>query len=111
MACDEPLTGRIRAIWSERTDIAEKKMFGGVAFLSEGRMVVGVLGTSLVARVGKPQYEALLGQPHVRAFDFSGRPIRGYVYVDAAGIRTERRLRLWLDRCDAFVATLPAKPA
>ena len=109
MAYDETLAERIRAIWVGRSDFTERKMFGGIAFLSAGRMVVGVLNTSLVARVGKPNYDESLSRPHVREMDFNGRPMQGYVYVDAAGVRTVRQLRFWLDRCEAFVATLPPK--
>lgn len=111
MAYDERLAERIRSILSGRGAITEKRMFGGIAFLCAGRMLAGVLGTSLVARVGKSHYDESLRRPHVRKMDFTGRPMQGYVYVDAEGIRTARQLRFWLDRCDAFVATLPEKPS
>jgi TfoX/Sxy family transcriptional regulator of competence genes len=91
--------------------VGEKRMFGGLAFLERGLMVVGVSGGSLMARVGPAAHPDALAQPHARPMDFTGRPMTGYVYVDPAGLASDADLRRWVDRCRRFVATLPAKPA
>ena len=109
MAYDESLVLRIRATLANDPAIGEKKMFGGVAFLYRGLMFVGVSGTSLMARVGKDNYADSLRRKHVREMDFTGKPMQGYVFVDALGIKTERHLQFWLQRCKQFVATLPPK--
>src|SRR5262245_6311751 len=111
MAFDETLALRVRHAFDGVPGIAEKRMFGGLAFLERGLMVVGVSGDALMARVGKAAYAESLGRPHVREMDFTGRPMAGYVFVDAAGVATDEQIRFWVDRCRAFVATLPAKAA
>lgn len=108
MAYDEGLAERIREILEGRARITEKKMFGGVAFLLGGKMFCGLAKNQLMIRVGPDGYDSALAQPHVRPMDFTGRPLRGYVYVAAAGYKTERALRAWIDRATAFVATLAA---
>jgi hypothetical protein len=84
-------------------------MFGGIAFLADGHMFVGVIGDLLMARVGPENYAAALARKHVREMDFTGKPMKGYVYVDAAGIADDDELEEWVMRCRAFVKTLPAK--
>ncbi len=111
MAYDEGLAQRIREALDGDAAYAEKKMFGGLAFLQRGLMVVGVSGGALMARVGKDQHADSLRRPHVRPMDFTGRPMQGYAYVDAAGLANDDQLGFWLDRCMRFVATLPAKAA
>lgn len=110
MAYDERLAQRIRSALEGKRHITEKKMFGGIAFLRRGLMFVGVSDSSLMARVGKDNHAESLRRRHVRPMDFTGRPMRGYVFVDAAGLRSSAQLRFWLERCERFVATLPAKP-
>lgn len=111
MACDEKLAERIRVALKGRRGITEKKMFGGVAFLSRGNMLCGVVGSDLVVRVGPDAYEEALARPHAREMDFTGRPMKGMVYVAPAGVRTARQLDAWLERGLAFARSLPAKPA
>lgn len=109
MAYDEALADRIRSALAGEPGITEKKMFGGIAFLRHGLMFVGVSGTSLMARVGRESYPASLKREHVREMDFTGRPMQGYVFVDAQGIKTNEQLGFWLQLCKDFVATLPPK--
>jgi TfoX/Sxy family transcriptional regulator of competence genes len=109
MAYDNDLAQRVRAALADNPEITEKRMFGGIAFLLRGLMLVGVSATSLMARVGEESYADSLGRPHAREMDFTGKPMRGYVYVEAAGLATEADLRFWIDRCEEFVATLPPK--
>lgn len=111
MAYDDQLVQRIRQSLAGHEGISEKKMFGGVAFLCHGLMFAGVSGSALMARVGKPLYADSLAREHVRPMDFTGKPMAGYVYIDAPGINTTRRLGFWLRRCEDFVATLPPKVA
>jgi hypothetical protein len=106
MAYDEKLAGRIRTILKGKRDIAEKKMFGGVAFLLRGKMCCGVLNADLVARVGAESYETSLKRRHARPMDFTGRPIKGFVYVGPGGTRTRPDLQRWLDECLAFASSL-----
>lgn len=111
MAYDERLAERIRTALKGHRFITEKKMFGGVAFLRKGLMFVGVSDTTLMVRVGKANHEDSLARAHVRPMDFTGRPMQGYVFVDAPGFRTAAQLRFWVERAETFVATLPPKPA
>lgn len=111
MAYDEALAARIRAVCSGDTAVTEKKMFGGVAFLRGGLMFVGVRNDTLMARVGPARHAEALAREHAREMDFTGRPMKGYVYVDAAGIRDDEALAGWVHDCKAFVATLPPKAA
>ena len=98
MAYDEPTAQRVRAALAGRGAITEKRMFGGLAFLIGGRMACGVLGDTLMVRVGPDAYEAALALPHTRPMDFTGRPLRGFVYVEAPGIRTDAALAAWVTR-------------
>src|SRR5262245_47518387 len=109
MAYDERLAERIRAALQGKRFISEKKMFGGIAFLRKGLMFVGVSDSSLMARVGKENHADSMSRKHVREMDFMGKPMQGYVFVDAEGIKTDAQLRFWLERCERFVATLPPK--
>jgi TfoX/Sxy family transcriptional regulator of competence genes len=111
MGYDEKLAERIRRALGPRDDVEERKMFGGLAFLRGGRMFCGIANDELMVRVGPEQYEKALQKPHVRPMDFTGRPMKGYVYVAAAGRRTEAALRAWVDLSARFVGTLPAGPA
>ena len=111
MAFDPGLAQRIRERLASRVGVTERRMFGGLAFLLDGHMAVGILGATLMARVGPAGHAAALKRPHARAMDFTGRPMKGYVYVDPAGIAEDADLAQWLDRCTAFVDTLPGKLA
>jgi TfoX/Sxy family transcriptional regulator of competence genes len=83
-------------------------MFGGVAFLLDGKMFLGVNSGDLMVRVGPDAYEQALARPHARPMDFTGRPLTGYVYVAAAGYKGASLAR-WANQAADFVATLPAK--
>jgi hypothetical protein len=109
MAYDEAVAARIRKALAHRTDVVEKKMFGGLAFMVAGHMCVGVTGSEMMARVGPEQHEAALARPHARPMDFTGRPMKGFLYVAAPGFAKEPDLRSWISTCESFVATLPPK--
>ena len=109
MAYDEGLAERLRELFPENAGIAEKKMFGGLCLLSRGHMFVGIVGEALMARVGPDAYEKALRRPHARPMDFTGRPMKGYVFVDPPGYEDDRDLKRWVDESLKFVATLPDK--
>jgi TfoX/Sxy family transcriptional regulator of competence genes len=109
MAYDEGLAERIRLITTDFPTISEKKMFGGIAFMIHDYMFVGVQNDELMACVGKDNHNDALHQPHVREMDFTGRPMKGYVYIDAAGIESDADLKYWVDLCAGFVKSLPPK--
>ena len=98
MAYDEGLAGRVREILQSRPDFSEKKMFGGLCYLVAGNMCCGILEDRLMARVGPEQYEECLGQPHASEMVFTGRPMRGMVYVEAGGVSSDSDLRGWVER-------------
>ncbi|PLX87180.1 MAG: RNA methyltransferase [Desulfuromonas sp.] len=109
MAFSEHLAGRTREILAARPGLEEKKMFGGVAFLLNGTMTCGILQDDLVVRVGPAQYQSSLAIPHTREFDITGRPMKGWVVVAAAGVATEPQLNWWLKQGVAFALSLPEK--
>ena|SRR5687767_8494044 len=111
MAYDEGLAERLREALGSHRGIVEKKMFGGLAFMSRGHMFLGILGDVLMARVGPDQYEEALSLAHVRVMDFTGKPMKGYVFVDPPGLEEDRELDRWIERCHGFVRSLPPKPA
>ena len=111
MSYDEKLADRIRRALGPRDDVEERKMFGGLAFLRGGRMFCGISKDDLMVRVGPEGYEAALEKPHVRPMDFTGRPLKGYVYVAPDGRRTDAALRAWVNLSASFVGTLPPAPA
>ncbi len=104
---DEGLAERIRTLLEERSDVVEKKMFGGVCFLVNGRMCCGLTRSAFMVRVGNEALAEALAQPHTRVMDFSGRPSHGAVYVDPPGYQSDAQLQRWLDRGLALV-TAPA---
>lgn len=109
MAYSEALAVRIREALAGTPGVTEKRMFGGLAIMLHGQLFVGVVDSTLMARVGPADYEASLSRPHVREMDFTGKPMRGYVFVDPPGLRTARQLESWASQCRAFVGTLPKK--
>jgi len=109
MAFDPGLAQRIREVLGDRPGVSERKMFGGLAFLLDGKMFVGVSGQTLMARVGPQRYHVALALPNVREMDFTGRPMTGYVYIDAPGLADDRDLEAWVSWCAGFVSGLSAK--
>jgi TfoX/Sxy family transcriptional regulator of competence genes len=106
MSYDEHLADRIRRHLADRTDVVEKRMFGGLCFMVGGTMCCGLTKTDLMVRVGPDQYEAALAQPHARPMDFTGRPLKGMVYVAPGGLRTEAALARWIQRGLSFVSAV-----
>ena len=109
MAYDETLAQRVRAALGPVANITERKMFGGLAFMLNGNMCCGVEKANLMLRVGPAQYEDALSRPHARPMDFTGRPMKGFIYVDAAGVADSAALQQWLTLAVNFSASLPPK--
>ena len=106
MAYDEKFATRIRNALGPNLDVTEKKMFGGLAFLFKGKMFCGIAKDELMLRVGPDDYEEALAQKHVRVMDFTGRPMKGYVFVEPAGIQTSAALKKWVGRGLTYVAAI-----
>jgi len=111
MAYSEKLATRIRDCVEGRPHVVERKMFGGLCFTVGGNMACGVVGNEIMVRVGPDQYDRCLAQKYAREMDFTGRALKGMVYVGADGLKTKPQLRKWVDRGAEFAASLPIKPA
>jgi TfoX/Sxy family transcriptional regulator of competence genes len=109
MAFSESLAGRIRDALARKKKIEDKKMFGGVGFLLNGNMLVGVWKDSLIVRLGPDAYEDALQEPHVREFDITGKPMKGWVMVEPEGVEDDEQLAGWIERAVKFVGKLPGK--
>ncbi|MGL4465834.1 MAG: TfoX/Sxy family protein [Planctomycetia bacterium] len=110
MAYSESLAGGIRDVLSGRPGVEEKKMFGSLAFLRDGRLFVGVWKDALIVKLPPDEAAAALADPHVTPFDPVGRPMKAWLLVASAEVEDEARLRTWIDRAWAYVETQPAKP-
>jgi TfoX/Sxy family transcriptional regulator of competence genes len=109
MAFNETLAERIRQRLARRKNVEEKKMFGGVGFLLNGNILVGVWKDSLIVRLGPDEGAEALLEPHVKEFDITGRAMRGWVLVRPEGIEEDDQLNAWIQRAQQFVGKLPAK--
>ena len=109
MAFDEALAERIRACLDGLAGIEEKKMFGGLSFLLNGNMSVGVIKDELMVRVGPDAFEAAVELPGARIMDFTGRPMKGWLVVGGMAIEDDGSLAGWVDRGTSFAGSLPEK--
>jgi TfoX/Sxy family transcriptional regulator of competence genes len=110
MAYDEDLANRIRELIAVEEGLTEKQMFGGLAFLIAGNMSVGVSGKGgLMVRVDPAETDTLVAKPHAQPFEMRGRPMQGWLRVDAEGVRTKRQLEPWVRRGVAYARSLPPK--
>jgi TfoX/Sxy family transcriptional regulator of competence genes len=105
---NEELAERVREALADRTDVEEKKMFGGLSFMVGGQMCCGVLKNDLIVRIEPTDSATLVAEAHVRPFDFSGRPMQGMVYVDVRALSDPEVLRTWIQRGTDYVAAHPA---
>src|ERR1700730_1943109 len=106
MSYDLKTAERVRRILSNRSDVNEKRMVGGLSFMVAGSMCCGVTGSALMVRVGAEARDRALAEPHVRPMEFAGRPLAAFVCVDPPGFRTDATLRVWIQRGVDVVATL-----
>jgi len=109
MAFDESLAARIRKAIGRKKGIEEKKMFGGLGFLLNGNMCVGVWKNSMIVRLGTEESESALLEPHVGEFDITGKAMKGWIMVAAEGVAGEIDVKQWVQRAVRFVGKLPVK--
>jgi TfoX/Sxy family transcriptional regulator of competence genes len=110
MAYDEDLANGIRELLTDESGVTEQRMFGGLAFLVGGNMSVAASGQGgLIVRVDPEETDALVAKPHAGPLEMRGRAMRGWLRVDAEGVRTKRQLEQWV-RCGVgYARSLPAK--
>ena len=109
MAYDEQLADRVRAVIPAHGALSERKMFGGVGFMLAGNMAVGVIGEDLIVRLDPEDAAKAMAEPGVREFDFTGRPMKGWVYVAPEATDEDAALEGWVEAGAGFAASLPAK--
>ena len=98
MAYNEELAERIReAVKLFPESFTEKKMFGGIAFLYGGKMTIGPVKDDLMVRVISEKMEAVLQQNFVRPMDFTGKPMKEFIFVSPEGFKTEEQLQSWIE--------------
>jgi TfoX/Sxy family transcriptional regulator of competence genes len=110
MAYDEGLAQRVREILQEETpQLVEKKMFGGIAFMVQGNVACGLTKDDFMVRVGKENHQEALARPYARPMDFTGRPMKGWVYVSQEGLESDEALADWVQRGVTYALSLPPK--
>jgi TfoX/Sxy family transcriptional regulator of competence genes len=102
MAYDEKLAERIREHLSEIPDIEEKKMMGGLTFMVNDKMCVGVFKDEMMCRIDPDNQEQVLAKTGTRIMDFTNRPMKGYILVDSTGIKTKEQFDFWINQCLEF---------
>lgn len=110
MAYDTELANRIRELLAQQSGVDEKAMFGGLAFLINGNMAVAASGKGgLMVRVAPEDTDKLLDRAHVSPMVMAGRVTRGWLRVDAEGVKTKRQLESWITRGAGYARGLPPK--
>jgi len=109
MAYDEALADRVREELGARAGVTERKMFGGIAFMVGGNMAVGVIESDLMVRLEPSDAEKALAEPSTRPMDFTGKSMKGMIFVDAEGTESDEGLAGWVEAGADFAASLPLK--
>jgi TfoX/Sxy family transcriptional regulator of competence genes len=109
MAYDEGLAQRLCEHFDARLDVEAKKMFGGLCFMVCEHMCVGIVGDTLMARVGPKNYQRCLAETFAKEMDFTGKAMKGMVYVSPEGLESDSELARWVSICETFVRSLPPK--
>lgn len=109
MAYNEILAEKMRQLLDGQPELVEKKMFGGIGFMLRGNMACGVNKDDLIVRVGPDNYESVVMRPHVHPFDFTGRPMKGWVIVEPDGYAADSDLKSWVEEGVDFALSLPPK--
>lgn len=108
MAFNEHLVNRIRESIAHLADVEEKHMFGGVCFMVNGKMCIGVVKDEMMCRIDPMVEEEALDKNGCRPMDFTGRAMKGYVFVSEDGLRTKKNFDYWVDLCLKFNAVAKA---
>jgi TfoX/Sxy family transcriptional regulator of competence genes len=106
---DEKLADRIRKNVGAHKGITEKKMFGGLAFLLNGNMSVGIHGDELIVRVDPEESDGLLAEKNTRVFDVTGKPMKGWILVGPAALKDDKSLSKWIRKGTDYASSLPKK--
>lgn len=109
MPYDESLAERVRKAVSHRSDVVEKKMFGGLSFMVNGYMACGVLKDDLMVRVGPDRFQDALARPGARPMDITGRPMKGFVFVSREGHESDEALAEWMRLAVEFAESQPPR--
>jgi hypothetical protein len=109
VAYSEELAERIREVIDDRPGVTERKMFGGIAWMVNGNMACGIIGEDLMVRLERDDAEAALAEEQVGPMEFTGRPMRGFITVEAAGVEDAGQLGRWVDAGADFAESLPPK--
>ncbi len=110
MAYDELLAKRVqKTLAASGHEFIERKMFGGIAFMLNGNMCCGIIKDELVLRVGKENSPQLLEDDRVRVMNFTGKPMTGFVMVEAGALQEDKGLFEWLEPAITFASSLPPK--
>jgi TfoX N-terminal domain len=109
VAYDEVLADRVRELLLVREGFSEREMFGGIGFMLAGNMACGVSGDELMVRLEPEEGEKALAEDHVRVFDMTGRPMKGWVLVGPEATASDEGLAGWVDAGADFAASLPPK--
>jgi TfoX/Sxy family transcriptional regulator of competence genes len=109
MPFDPHLFDRISTLLMSIKGIEPKKMFGGICFMHRGNMLCGIDRSRLMVRVGPDQYDAVLKMKHAKVMAITGKPMKGFIFVNEGGYETDRALNNWLKLGLNFTATLPPK--
>lgn len=109
MAFDAGLAERLRDVLKERDGISERKMFGGLAFMLRGHMFAGIVRDELMVRTGPARYAEALREPYAREMDFTGKPLKGMIYVAPEGFESDAALEKWIGLGLTFAESLPPK--
>ena len=104
MGLDQDLVADVRTALVGAGAIREVKMFGGIGFMLNGNMAVGVHGDELIVRIAPERTDEALAKPHTRVFDMTGRPMQGWLLVDS-----EADLDAWIAEGAAYASSLPPK--
>jgi TfoX/Sxy family transcriptional regulator of competence genes len=104
MAYDENLAARMREALQDAPKVIEKNMFGGVCFMVNDKMCMGVVKDEMMCRIDPEKEAEALEKPGCRPMDFTGRPMKGYVYVSYEGMKTKKLMQYWVDLCLDFNA-------
>src|SRR5438067_5434827 len=107
MAFNEKLADQVRKLLGDASGLAEKKMFGGLAFLINGNMSVGVHGDELIVRIAPESTDDSLKEPGARVFDITGRPMKGWLLFGGAGVNDPASLTKWIRRGVDYASSLP----
>ena len=110
MSFDRGLEERLYEYFETRNDLVVKKMFGGLCYILSEHMCCAIIGDKIMARVGPYHYSDCLDKPHVTEMDFTGKPVKGLVYILPDGFESDAELKYWINLCVSFVDSLPPKP-